>query len=209
MSRPYIQVLAGISAGVVLGLLSPSSAMAMKPLGDMFVALLRMLLAPIDEAQLVVFRILGLVMRLAPIGAFGAMAAAVGANAGETLLGLLRLLALFYGGCVLFILVVLGSVSRVIGVPLTGGLRFSIDRLMAIAIALTNIIGNTVAVLAIAKWERAFDRGRFDAFVASGAAIGEERMTLPAVGRQDNCVMDWTEASGGARGRCGLFSTDP
>lgn len=50
--------------------------------------------------------------------------------------------------------------------PLNGlPLLFSVDRLMAIAIALTNIIGNTVAVLVLARWEGAFDRQAFDAFI--------------------------------------------
>ena len=59
--------------------------------------------------------------------------------------------------------------------PLSGlPLLLSVDRLMAIAISLTNIVGNTVAVLAIAAWEHALDRTRFDAFVRSGATIGDE-----------------------------------
>ena len=42
--------------------------------------------------------------------------------------------------------------------PLSGlGLLFGIDRIMATATALTNIVGNTVAVFAIARWEGSFD----------------------------------------------------
>jgi aerobic C4-dicarboxylate transport protein len=424
VKRTHVQVLVGIAAGIVLGIVSPPWAVRMKPLGDAFVALLRMLLAPIifctvvhgiagvrdvralgrlgfrslvyfevvstiglligwalvtiaepgaglhvaasmeaggvaaaatedassftavnfllsiiprtlvgafaggeilqvlfvsvligialnvavprgsvilraiEEGQLVVFRILGFVMRLAPIGAFGAMAAAVGANASETLLGLVRLLALYYAGCAIFVGLVLGAICRAIGVSLVSVLRlireeialvfgtasgevafprlvqklgragcdetvvgfvlpagysfnldgtalylalavgfiaqatdtpfsagqqavvlgvllltskggtavaggafvklaatlqsvkvlplsglpllFSVDRLMAIAIATTNIIGNTVAVLAIARWERAFDVARFEAFVRSGATIGDEPAPVAA-----------------------------
>ena len=56
--------------------------------------------------------------------------------------------------------------------PLSGlPLLFSVDRLMAIAIALTNVVGNTVAVLAIARWENAFDRAKFDTFVSRGASL--------------------------------------
>src|SRR3954463_4215169 len=43
----YVQVLIGILAAVVLGILMPETAVQMKPLGDAFIALLRMLLAPI------------------------------------------------------------------------------------------------------------------------------------------------------------------
>jgi aerobic C4-dicarboxylate transport protein len=55
--------------------------------------------------------------------------------------------------------------------PLSGlGLLFAVDRLMAIAIAVTNIIGNVVAVLVIARWENALDRRRFDAAVGALSA---------------------------------------
>ena len=43
----YVQVLIGILLAVVLGLAAPQVALAMKPLGDAFIALLRMMLAPI------------------------------------------------------------------------------------------------------------------------------------------------------------------
>jgi aerobic C4-dicarboxylate transport protein len=56
--------------------------------------------------------------------------------------------------------------------PLGGlGLLFGIDRLMATATALTNMIGNTVAVLALAKWEGAFDIDTFRAYQASGSEL--------------------------------------
>jgi aerobic C4-dicarboxylate transport protein len=45
--RPHAQVLAAIAAGLLLGVISPAWGVAMRPLGDAFVALLRMLLAPI------------------------------------------------------------------------------------------------------------------------------------------------------------------
>ena len=43
----YVQVLLGILLAIVLGLAAPETAVAMKPLGDAFIALLRMMLAPI------------------------------------------------------------------------------------------------------------------------------------------------------------------
>ncbi len=43
----YVQVLAAIVVGIVLGTLAPSTATAMKPLGDAFVALIKMMIAPI------------------------------------------------------------------------------------------------------------------------------------------------------------------
>lgn len=242
-----------------------------------------LMLRGIEEAQTVVFRILGFVMRVAPLGAFGAMAATVADNGSVTLLGLVKLVALFYATCVGFVIVVLGAICRMAGLSLFAVLRmireeialvfgtasgevafprlvqklgragcdeavvgfalpagysfnldgtaiylsmavgfiaqatdtpfpasdqvvvlgvllltskggtavaggafvklaatlqsvkvlplgglsllFSVDRVMAIAISLTNIIGNTVAVLVLARWGSAFDRRAFDAFV--------------------------------------------
>ena len=50
--------------------------------------------------------------------------------------------------------------------PLNGlALLFSVDRLMSTAIAVTNVIGNTVAVLAIARCENALDLTKFRGFL--------------------------------------------
>ena len=50
----YVQVLAGIVAGVLLGVLRPETGAAMRPLGDGFIKLVRMLIAPIIFATIVV-----------------------------------------------------------------------------------------------------------------------------------------------------------
>jgi aerobic C4-dicarboxylate transport protein len=248
------------------------------------------ILRGIDEAQTILFRILGFIMRVAPLGAFGAMAAAVGAYGGAMLLYLGKVVILYYATSVFFVIVVLGAVTAMarlslfkllrlireelllvlgtasgevalprlmlkleqagcdeaivgfvlpagysfnldgtaiymaiavgfiaqatdtpfsleqqLGVlaimlltskggttvaggafiklaatlqtvralPLTGlGLLFGIDRMMATCTALTNVAGNTVATFVIAKWENAFDRAKFDAYmtgISSGA----------------------------------------
>ena len=55
--------------------------------------------------------------------------------------------------------------------PLTGlGLLFGVDRLMATCTALTNVVGNVVAVFVIAVSERGFDRVKFDTYLAEQAA---------------------------------------
>src|SRR5215472_7131091 len=43
----YIQVLIAIAAGVVVGHYFPETGKAMKPLGDGFIALIRMMIAPV------------------------------------------------------------------------------------------------------------------------------------------------------------------
>ncbi len=50
----YFQVLVGIALGVAFGFLSPGKAAAMKPLGDGFIKLVKMMIAPIVFATVVV-----------------------------------------------------------------------------------------------------------------------------------------------------------
>jgi aerobic C4-dicarboxylate transport protein len=50
----YFQVLVGIALGVIFGFLSPEKAAAMKPLGDGFIKLVKMMIAPIVFATVVV-----------------------------------------------------------------------------------------------------------------------------------------------------------
>jgi aerobic C4-dicarboxylate transport protein len=252
------------------------------------------ILKVIAEGQHILFRVLGFIMRLAPLGAFGAMAAAVGAFGAATLLYLAKVVALYYATSLVFVIVVLGLVCAAMGLsifkllrlireelllvlgtasgevalprlmlkleqagcdgaivgfvlpggysfnldgtsiymaiavafiaqatdtpfdlwqqagvlaillltskggttvaggafiklaatlqtvrtlPLNGlGLLFGIDRLMATCTALTNVVGNTVAVFVVAKWERAFDPAKLDAYLADQAAgrIGKD-----------------------------------
>ncbi|MCU1341423.1 MAG: dicarboxylate symporter family protein [Candidatus Acidoferrum typicum] len=62
-----------------------------------------------------VFGVVNIVMRLAPIGAFGAMAFTIG-KYGITALGpLLKLIATFYLTCIVFVLVILGAVCWAVG----------------------------------------------------------------------------------------------
>lgn len=50
----YVQVLVAIAVGVVLGIVAPDTAAAMKPLGDGFIKLVKMLIAPIVFTTVVV-----------------------------------------------------------------------------------------------------------------------------------------------------------
>lgn len=47
LSKLYVQVLLGMAVGVLLGMVSPEQAAAMKPLGDGFINLVKMVIAPI------------------------------------------------------------------------------------------------------------------------------------------------------------------
>jgi aerobic C4-dicarboxylate transport protein len=246
------------------------------------------ILKVIAEGQHILFRILGYIMRLAPIGAFGALSAAIGAFGAATLLYLFKVVLLFWATSVVFVLLVLGAVCALVGLsifrllglireelllvlgtasgevalprlilkleqagcdgavvgfvlpagysfnldgtgiymaiavgfiaqatdtpftwgqqlsvlavllltskggttvaggafiklaatlqtfralPLSGlGLLFGIDRLMATCTALTNVVGNVVAVFVIAVSERSFDRAKFEIYMAEQSA---------------------------------------
>src|SRR5262249_18126474 len=66
----------------------------------------------------VLFRIVAMLMRLAPIGAFGAMAFTVGHFGLASLANLAWLMAGFYATALVFVVVALGGAARVAGVSL-------------------------------------------------------------------------------------------
>ncbi len=71
-------------------------------------------LKAIQHGQALVFRILIMIMWLAPVGAFGAIAAVVGATGVKAIFGMVTLMVAFYITCALFIVVVLGTLLRVV-----------------------------------------------------------------------------------------------
>ncbi|MDQ6752513.1 MAG: cation:dicarboxylase symporter family transporter [Actinomycetota bacterium] len=70
------------------------------------------ILTGVGHLQALVFRILIMVMWLAPVGAFGAIAAVVGLTGWQAVLSLLSLMGAFYLTCIIFIVVILGGVLR-------------------------------------------------------------------------------------------------
>ncbi len=70
------------------------------------------ILRGIKLIQALVFRVLAMIMWIAPIGAFGAIAAVTGSAGASALVGLATLMIAFYITCALFIVVVLGGVLR-------------------------------------------------------------------------------------------------
>jgi aerobic C4-dicarboxylate transport protein len=262
-----------------------------------------LVLRTIAEGQVILFRILGFLMRLAPIGAFGALAAAIGAFGAETLLSLAKLVALMWATCIFFVVVVMQTMAMTVGLsifkiiqlirdellillgtasgevvlprmlrkleaagcdkavvgftlpagysfnldgtsiymaicagfiaqatdtpfslteqvamltvmlftskggstvaggafvklaatmqtvptlPMGGlGLIFGVDRLLATALSMTNLIGNALAVFVVAKWEGAFSKAKFDLYLEHQAAglidaSGAEKPEVPA-----------------------------
>jgi aerobic C4-dicarboxylate transport protein len=65
----------------------------------------------VEKISQVLFSVVGVVMKLAPIGAFGAMAFTIGKFGVGSLLSLGMLMATFYGTCVVFVFGVLGLIA--------------------------------------------------------------------------------------------------
>jgi aerobic C4-dicarboxylate transport protein len=72
------------------------------------------ILGGVSLLQRLVFRVLAMIMWAAPIGAFGAIAAVVGATGWKALAGLAQIMAGFYITCLIFVLVILGLLLRLI-----------------------------------------------------------------------------------------------
>lgn len=66
----------------------------------------------IEQLSAVLFRVVGFIMRLAPLGALGAMAFTIGKYGLDALVSLGKLMACFYATCLLFIFGVLGGIAR-------------------------------------------------------------------------------------------------
>jgi len=69
----------------------------------------------IEKFSHVLFSIVGYIMKVAPIGAFGAMAFTIGKYGVGSLVSLGALMATFYATCLIFIFVVLGAIARFAG----------------------------------------------------------------------------------------------
>ncbi|NVD69728.1 dicarboxylate/amino acid:cation symporter [Duganella sp. BJB488] len=69
----------------------------------------------IDELSSAIFGVVGIVMKVAPLGAFGAMAFTIGKYGIASLMPLAKLMGCFYLTCFLFVVVVLGTVARLTG----------------------------------------------------------------------------------------------
>ncbi|QJE02639.1 dicarboxylate/amino acid:cation symporter [Massilia forsythiae] len=78
------------------------------------------------------FVVVGMIMRVAPLAAFGAIAFTVGKYGLASLLSLGQLMGCMYLTCVAFVLVVLGGVARVSGFSLWQFLRYLKDELLTV-----------------------------------------------------------------------------
>ncbi len=70
------------------------------------------IISGIDQLSQILFKIINMIMRLAPIGAFGAMSFTVGKYGALSLLPMMQLMVCFYITCILFIIIILGLVMK-------------------------------------------------------------------------------------------------
>src|ERR671913_1496841 len=103
-------------------------AFGLQALGERGESTLRL----IDVVSHIFFRIVGIIMKLAPIGAFGAMAFTIGKYGVSSLLSLASLMAGFYATCLIFVLGVLGVVCWLCGFSILKFIRYIKEELLIV-----------------------------------------------------------------------------
>ena len=86
----------------------------------------------IEKSSHVLFVIVGYIMKLAPVGAFGAMAFTIGKYGLGSLVQLAKLMGSFYLTCLLFIFIVLGSIARVHGFSILKFIKYIKEELLIV-----------------------------------------------------------------------------
>jgi aerobic C4-dicarboxylate transport protein len=86
----------------------------------------------IEQVNRVLFRIVNMIMRVAPIGAFGAMAFTIGKYGLHTLVQLGKLMGCFYATCLMFIFIVLGAVCRLHGFSVFKYIKYIKEELLLV-----------------------------------------------------------------------------
>jgi aerobic C4-dicarboxylate transport protein len=91
-----------------------------------------MVLGVIDQAGHALFAVVGIIMKAAPIGAFGAMAFTIGKYGVATLFSLAQLMIAFYLTCIIFVVLVLGTVARLAGFNIFKFIRYIKEELLIV-----------------------------------------------------------------------------
>lgn len=117
---PFVsgQILQVLFVAVLFGLALAKSGDLGRPITDF----LQQLTTP-------VFNLVGMLMKFAPIGAFGAMAFTIGAYGISSIGNLMLLIATFYITALLFVIIILGAVARYNGFSIIDLIRYIKDEL--------------------------------------------------------------------------------
>ncbi|QJW47418.1 dicarboxylate/amino acid:cation symporter [bacterium BFN5] len=90
------------------------------------------LLGIIDEIAHGFFGVVGLIMKVAPLGAFGAMAFTIGKYGLASLAPLAKLMGSFYLTCLLFIFIVLGTITKLAGFNIWNFIKYIKEELLIV-----------------------------------------------------------------------------
>lgn len=90
------------------------------------------IISGINQLLQILFKIINLIMKLAPIGAFGAMSYTIGKYGVATLHQLLLLMVSFYVTCALFVFLVLGIVTKMCGVNIWKFLKYIKEEILLV-----------------------------------------------------------------------------
>ena len=110
---------------LLLAILSGVAVSQLGPVGERIAA-------GIEAAGRMFFRIIGIIVHVAPIGAFGAMAFTIGAFGLKSLVNLGELVVLFYATSLLFVLIVLGAIARLSGFSILRFIAYIKDELLIV-----------------------------------------------------------------------------
>jgi Na+/H+-dicarboxylate symporter len=140
----YVQVLIGVFAGVTLGFFAPHIASDFKPLGDIFIKLIKMVFAPIIFATV----LLGIarmenMKELGRVGVRALIGPGKGMNIDATqldtksiglgsIVSLGKLMRTMYITCFLFVALVLGGIARLSGFSLWTFIKYIKDELFTV-----------------------------------------------------------------------------
>ena len=86
----------------------------------------------IENLSLILFRVVAIIMKVAPIGAFGAIAFTIGKYGLDSLLPLAKLMGSFYLTCFLFIFIVLGGIARLTGFSIVKFISYIKEELLIV-----------------------------------------------------------------------------
>ncbi len=111
-----------------------------------------------------IFTVVGMIMRLAPIAAFGAMAFTVGKYGLGSVVSLGKLMGTMYITCFLFVVIVLGGVARLSGFSLWKFLKYIRDELFT-------VLGTSSSESVVPQLMRKLERRRQQAGGGAGGAF--------------------------------------
>src|SRR5499426_2833820 len=86
----------------------------------------------IEKTSHVLFSIVGIIMKVAPLGAFGAMAFTIGKYGVGSLVSLGKLMGTFYLTCLVFIFLVLGTIARLHGFSIWKFIKYIKEELLIV-----------------------------------------------------------------------------